>query len=385
MAMWQRPSAITLLAAHLRGELERGRWTGRMPGVILLARELGAARKTVEGALRELECDGLLESQGHGRGRVIVAPQSDGREPPPQRGLRVGILPYEPADRGLSYMIALQHRLEEAGHMADFTRKTLVDLRQDVERVAALVHGNKADAGVVMSGSQDVLEWFADQPVPTFALFGRRRSVSIAGGGPDKVPAMREVVRRLHGLGHRRIVLFVRSERRKPQPGAFERAFLEELEAQGISTGPYHLPDWTETPEGLLQTLDRLYATTPPSALILDEPFLFAAAQHHLAQRGILAPRDVSLVCCDPPGSGLTWLRPSMSHIRWDHRPVVRRVLQWTANVSQGKKDVRQIDSVAEFVEGGTIGPAPDRQAVCGKRQAPVEFRPPTPLRASWR
>lgn len=358
MAIWQRPSAVSLLAAHLRGEIERGRWTGRMPGVIRLARELGAARKTVEGALRELERDGLLKAQGHGRGRVIPAVGSEGDGPPRQSGMRIGILLYEPADRGLHYLIELQHRLEEAGHVVAFARKSLLGLGRAVNRVSAYVEDHPADAWVVSGGPRELLEWFTARQLPVFALFGRRRGLPIAGGGPDKGPAMREVVRRLHGLGHRRIVLYVRGERRKPQPGAQERAFLEELETLGISTGAYHLPDWTETPEGFLKSLDRLHLATPPSALIFDGAFMFAAAQQWLAQQGILAPEKVSLACCDPPGSELNWLRPSMAHILWDHQPVVRRIVQWATNLSRGKKDIRQIESVAEFVEGGTIGPA---------------------------
>jgi DNA-binding LacI/PurR family transcriptional regulator len=182
--------------------------------------------------------------------------------------------------------------------------------------------------------------------------------VKIAGAGPDKVPAMREVVRRLCALGHRRMVLFVRGERRKPQPGAMERAFLEELDARGISTGAYHLPDWEETAEGFLRCLDGLFRSTPPTALVFDEVFLFAAAQQHLAQRGMLAPRDVSLVCCDPPDASLSWVRPVAAHMRWDNRRLVRRISQWVANVSRGRKDLRQTDIAAEFIEGGTIGPA---------------------------
>jgi hypothetical protein len=47
--------------------------------------------------------------------------------------------------------------------------------------------------------------------------------------------------------------------------------------------------------------------------------------------------------------------------IRWDYRPVVRRVVRWAANVSHGKDDRRQTLTKAEFVEGGTIGPAKGR------------------------
>lgn len=262
---------------------------------------------------------------------------------------------------GVSYMINLQYRLEEEGHVVFYTPKTLLDLQRNVDRVARMLEQSEADAWVVMSGSRAVLEWLQARPTPAFALFGRRREVAVAGGGPNKVPAMRGVVRRLVELGHNRIVFFVRSERRKPQPGAQERAFLEELEVQGISTGAYHLPDWEETAEGLLECLDGLFSVTPPTGLIFDEAFLFAAAQQHLAQKGILAPRDVSLVCCDPPEAALAWMRPSVAHIRWDHRPVVRRIVQWARNVSHGRKDLRQSETVAEFVDGGTIGPAKER------------------------
>lgn len=357
MAIWQRPTADTLLAAHLRGELERGRWSGKMPGVIRLARELGAARNTVESALRELEHEGFLVSQGPGSGRLIATAGAAKQT----TGLRIGILPYEAADRGQPHLILLQNQLKEAGHVAEFTQKTLLDLRRDMRRVAAMVERHDADAWVVVSGSKEVLEWFAKRPTPVFALFGRRRDVPIAAGGPDKAPTIREVVRRLCGLGHRRIVLFVRSERRLPEPGAKERAFLEEMERHGISTGPYHLPDWVETPEGFLRSLERLYGMTPPTALIFDESFLFTAALQCLTQRGILTPRDVSLICCDPPSEDLAWIRPSAAHIRWDHGSLVRRIIQWADNVSYGRKDLRQTETVAEFVDGGTIGPAKEK------------------------
>jgi DNA-binding LacI/PurR family transcriptional regulator len=354
MKIWQKPTAETLLAAHLRGELERGRWSGKMPGVILLARELGAARTTVERALRELEREGLLAAQGQGYGRVIVEADAAKR----RAGLRIRFLAYEASDRGTPYLIDMQTQLEAAGHVADFAQKTLLDMRRDVGRVAAMVEESEADAWAVVSGPQEVLEWFAARRVPAFALFGRRRGVPIAGGGPDKVPAMRTMVRSLCELGHRRIVLLVRSERRKPQPGGKERAFLEELAAHGIDTGAYHLPEWEETPEGFLDALERLFASTPPTALILDEGFLFVSARQHLAQAGILTPRDVSLVCCDLPDATLAWMRPGAAHIRWDHRPLVRRIVRWADHVSQGRKDLRQTDIQAEFVEGGTIGRA---------------------------
>lgn len=54
--------------------------------------------------------------------------------------------------------------------------------------------------------------------------------------------------------------------------------FLDKLEALGIPTGPYNLPDWDDTPEGLNQRLDSLFPHSPPTALIVAEaPLLHAA------------------------------------------------------------------------------------------------------------
>jgi DNA-binding LacI/PurR family transcriptional regulator len=351
MTLWQRPSAVSLLATHLRSELEGGRWSGRMPGVIRLARELGAARKTVETALRELEREGLLVPQGHGRGRLICRNQDSGAA----KGLRVAILCHDPLSISAGYIIELQHLLQEAGYTAFFSDKCLLDMKMDVKQVARMVQQTGADAWIVLGGSGGVLEWFVNHGAPAFALFGRWRNLPIAAAGPEKTGAFRQVVRRLVALGHRRIVLLALKARRLPQPGVPERAFLKELAAQGIETGAYHLPDWEESPEGLQELLESYFPISPPTAILVDEAYLFHAVKHHLAARGIRTPADVSLVCTDPDRT-FAWCRPSIAHIDWDHRPILRRVLRWAENVAHGTQDLRQTLTTAVFVDGDTIG-----------------------------
>jgi DNA-binding LacI/PurR family transcriptional regulator len=110
--------------------------------------------------------------------------------------------------------------------------------------------------------------------------------------------------------------------------------------------------------EGFECILDSLFRVTPPTALILDEPILFNAGFHHLARRGLRVPQDVSMVCTDVE-PGFAWCLPAITHIRWDYHPLVRRIVRWANNVARGKDDRRQSFSKAEYVEGGTIGPAP--------------------------
>ncbi len=346
-------SAAEQVADFLRKELLRGAWNGLMPGSDRLAAELGVGGNTVEAALRLLEKEGLLASQGRRRGRIIVAPGSGqvGRK------LRVAILVGEDSDRRLEYMVKLEHGLLEAGHKAFHLTQTLLgEFGMDVDRVAKIVAKTPADAWILVGGSREVLSWFCEQSTPTMAIFGRRRGLPMAGVGPDKPPACASATRVLIDLGHRRIVMLARRMRRLPEPGAPERAFLEELAVHGIPPGPYHLPDWEENIDGFHERLESLFRVTPPTALIIDEAPFFVAAQQYLAGRGLRVPEDVSLICTDADAT-FAWCRPSVAHIRWDSRPVVRRVLRWAVNISRGQVDLRQTLTPAEFVQGGTIGP----------------------------
>ena len=347
-------SGSAQVAAHLREGLSQGRWSGTLPGRQRLAVELGVSGKIVEAALVLLEREGLLTGNGPRRRREIVVMEGAAKPRP----LRMAILLYEPNNMRLHYIVGLQHLLIEAGHQVIFAPLSITELRFDVQRVASMVDKIQTDGWIVMAGPQEVLHWFAEQPTPAFALFGRRRTVSIAGIGPEHLPAMLTALRKLMEFGHRRIVLIVRPDRRLPQPGQLERALLAEMLAKGIPVGPYNLPNWDGTRDGLYRCLDALYQHTPPTAIVIDEIEVLFATQQYLARRGILAPEHVSLVCSESDPS-FDWLEPRITHIRWDSRPLTRRIVRWAANVAFGRDDRRANYTKAEFVEGGTIGPVP--------------------------
>jgi len=343
------------VAGHLRRELARGRWVGLMPGKHDLAAELAVNNKTVETALRQLEAEGLLLSQGAGRRRSIRT-----GERPLRNILRIAMLFSENTDLGLDYMVEMRHRLLKAGHAVQIAPRTIVDLRDDTGRLASMVRSTDADAWVVTGGSRSVLEWFAGRPEPAFALFGRRDGLPLAAAGPDKPSTYAAATRQLIELGHQRIVLMARPRRRLPEPGAPEKAFLATLAAHGLSVGEYHLPAWEETPKDFHRCLEELFRVTPPTAMIIDETSFFFATQQFLAKRGIRVPEDVSLVATDPDPA-FHWCRPSIAHITWHSGPLVQRIARWAANVSRGNHDSRQTFTKAEFVAGGTIGPARER------------------------
>jgi DNA-binding LacI/PurR family transcriptional regulator/DNA-binding transcriptional regulator YhcF (GntR family) len=353
MGMIRFMSRVEQVAVHLREELRAGRWKSEIPGRAELAAELGINATTVEEALRLLEKEGILIPQGAGRRRKIVLP--DDAAP---RALRVCFLAFINQEQSDTAMLDLIHRVRAAGHMADFADQSLVGLSGNPQRLERCVRKAAADAWVVQSGSRDVLGWFAESGVPTFALFGRMRGVPIAGVKPDKVAAQTIIIRRLVELGHRRIVQVVSPERVTPTPAFLERSFLEELNAAGISTGPYNLAVWDGTKKGFYERLDALFRHTPPTALLFHAVTMFLAAQGHLARRGIHAPEHVSVVCYDPD-ERFAFFEPSPAHIQWTFDDQSRRVMRWIENIASGKDDRRQTFTKATFVEGGTIGPVP--------------------------
>lgn len=341
------------VVAKLRDELTKGRWTGVMPGRERLARDWKVSGKTIEAAMNFLEKEGLLERQGAGKRRRIALCEAT----PSSRELRVGILVGEAGILRRDFHVELRHELEKAGRSVIYAPKHMLELGMDVNRIAQMVRGVEVDAWIVNAGSREVLEWFSAQPLPVFALFGRRRGLGIAGAGPHLIPALRAVVRRMVELGHRRIVFLARKRQRVPLLSALTEAYLEELKALGIETGPYNLPDWDEDTHGLQRCLGSLFQVSPPTALILDEPALYFASTQFLMNQGIRVPRDVSLACTDHDPH-FAWCKPSVAQIRWNSSLVAKRILRWTNHLIKGQPDRHLSFFKTKFIEGETIGPA---------------------------
>ncbi len=350
MATLNLSTKSSQLADHLRKELFRGRWRELMPGRDTLASELSASPKIVAMALELLENEGLLRSQGPGRRRIIIKLAQN-----MNRALRIGILLPDRHDAKLDFIVDLKHRLEEEGLHPFILTNELSRKTGESRKLASITAKSSADAWILMSASHDALEWFTRQAIPTFALFGRRYRLPIAATGPDKDHAMRVATRRLLQLGHRRIVMIAQSERRLPQPGLGERAYLEELEKEGIKTSAYNLPDWKESAKGLQERIESMFSITPPTAIIVDGPPLFLSVQQHIARLGYRIPEDVSLICTDG-NPFFDWQYPTIAHLQWDSRPWVKHAVKWAKDISKGKTNLQKHVTKCVFVEGGTIG-----------------------------
>lgn len=340
---------------HLRKGIQEGRWSGRLPGVVRLAKECDVSTGVVRSALRRLEVEGVISSRGLGRSRSVMSPEEGGA---PLSALRVAILLYDSIGETSTILWEIQRNLEFTGYVVTIAEKSQNQLNFNLKNITRMVETTPADAWIVSAGSRELLTWFADQKIPSLALYGRSNGLALARTGPDKLPAYLDATRQVIALGHRRIVMITRAGRRKPVPGTLERLILAEMRANGIATGPYNLPDWEETPAGLNTLLENLFRTTPPTTLIIDEFPKLIATMQFLANHQIDIPGQVSLIFADFD-KALDWCYPDIAQMKWDTSLVIRRVIRWVTAVRKGNPDRKTINVPANFVSGGSIGPVP--------------------------
>ncbi len=373
MKTLRRRSLVDQTIDHLHDAFRTGRWTGRLPGVLRLSEELGVSRDTIREAVRVLEKNGALKSSGAGRSRTIVVGQDVNA---PRRTLRVGLLLSCPMRLDNSHsqelLLSIKHHVEHAGHSIVSCPVHVNDMGGDVSRIARAIHAMHADAWIVYAGPHQVFEWFATTSLPVLAIGGRFQGLPVASTRTSLETAMGDAVDALIERGHQRIVLIAQTVWRKPSLGFASHAFMERLRHYGLKPDVrYNVPDWNETAEGLQKLLKALFLSTPPTALLLNEPTQTVPTLTFLAGRGLRVPEHVSVINL-LPDPVLTWCRPELAHFDWPLHPHVHRTVRWVDDLAHGRLDTSSTTFPAKFVPAGTIGKAPSPRRSHGSAKPPA-------------
>jgi len=351
-----RPSLVDHVLAQLREGIRTGQWAGKLPGVTKLAAEYEVSHGTLRTALTRLEREGEITPGGNGRNRMVAVQTSVAVK----RHLCVTVLLDEKLEdeyTGLQLaMTQLQRNLEGEGHTLRIADKSQRTLKHDLGRIKRYAGSHPSDIWLVVGGSKEVLTWFAEQSVPTIALGGRCIKVPIASVGRDIQEALRAACKHLIAMHHTRIILVGPRNILSPESNLYQ-IFAGELAAGGVTLSNYYLPKWDETPSGLYALLEETFRFTPPTALIVATSTWLVSVLAFLAQRKLLVPADVSVICMTSDVVP-AWRRPLIAHFKSDEDAVVRRIVDWVNAVASGLADRKYIPCHSVFVAGESIGPA---------------------------
>lgn len=361
MAKFRRASLVDQTAAFLREGMRTGRWKARLPGVRALAEELDVSRRTLLAATKILREEGRLDAKSPGVAHTIVDRAAEDRtEQPP---LRIAMLIPGALERHNSHIRELLLRIltqtRADGHDAFIVATPAGKDQHKTGYLDKLVKEAKADAWLVQSGSLETLDWFLRKRIPMLAMGGRSNDLPIASASFPVAEPMRTLVRRLAGLGHRRIVLIVSDLTRRPTFSPMLTAYRDELAACGITPGEYNAPDWDETPEGLEALMQSLFAVTPPTAIICWHLNVTVGVLSFFARKGLRAPEDASLFFCGDDPS-LAWHVPGMqmAHFDFDEDARIKHIRRWVEDLSNGRLQNHAYEKPVGIIEGTTIGPA---------------------------
>ncbi|MBN8456905.1 MAG: LacI family DNA-binding transcriptional regulator [Verrucomicrobia bacterium] len=231
------------------------------------------------------------------------------------------------------------------------------DLGNKLSRITRMVEAAKADAWVVYAAPNEVIRWFSSHSAPALAMGRVPGGLQMASAITDLSEALHAAVRELTRHGHRRIVAVSPESWRVPEPSNTAKRFLTAMKANGHQPSNYNLPNWECTPAGLENLLNSLFQITPPTALLFVDPAACVAALGFLGRRGLLIPRDVSILCMTS-GPMFDLLPQRLAHFEWPIDSHIHRIVRWVGRVAMGEIEKQETIFPAIFHPGETIGPA---------------------------
>ncbi len=288
------------IAAQLRAEMERGAWQEWLPSERDLSRTLQASRNTIRAALAQLKAEGFLRPH-RGLGNRIEPRRGPVAAPAEARS--VGVVIPEPIGRLRPHIALWIDELKDL-LIEEGLRLRLHEGRQYFQgkpdrALARLVGQHRHAAWVLTLSSEAMQRWFAARRLPCVVAGSVYPGVPLPCCDLDYRASCRHAAGVLLRLGHRRIALLNREERRAGDVDS-ELGFLEGAKsssrAEIRAEVAYHRDDAVSVGRALKRLLDQ---PAPPTAIVVCNSYAYLSAISWLAQRGLRVPRDLSLISRD--------------------------------------------------------------------------------------
>lgn len=228
-----------------------------------------------------------------------------------------------------------------------------------IETFRGLLRDGKADGFILQRAMCDDVrvKLLRDADVP-FVLFGRQTDAQgccwFDVRGED---AMRDAVRHLVGLGHRRIA-FINGGTQYAYAPLRLQGFMDGLGEAGLLADPRLMAQGAVTLDDGAAIADRLLAEpSPPTAIVCAVDFAALGVYRVAERRGLRVGRDLSVVAYDgiPEGTHVT---PPLTTFSVDNRAAGERLSSLLIRRIRGEAHADLRETVlATFLDRGSTGP----------------------------
>ena len=366
MPRYPKPPLAARVTDHLRNEIISGQRRGELSGIRLLMKEFRVSKSTMMFALRGLEESGFLHPAEPGRARKILPVKGQGTIVSANRPSRVIMITHRPKDRlyktDLDMLTNIKKKIIHARRSFECVSFPQILQASGVDGLNELLFRHPADLYLVVRAHQQCATWLAQSSVPVIFLGGDLTQECQPRVSYQLEEMVSPVIEKLVQLGHHRIVYMQPEEyfSESPETSSQSQIIQKLLMENGVAASPFHCPQWGTSRDDFWENLKR-YKLTPPTALILSEPWMITLCFSFFIRYGFRYPEDISLVCLERS--------PLFADCYPEISCVIKSIGNYTSKVMsqidqillKGRnKPQRSIIEVTMFHETGSIGLSSD-------------------------
>lgn len=254
---------------------------------------------------------------------------------------------------------ALQRRLAESRYQLLIATNDYSPETEESQALNLLTRG--ADALVLCGTGQrpSLLARLRARAVPAVHVMSWPPPPGMACVGYDNAQAMRQVVRYLLDLGHRRIAMLAGITRDNDRAAARLAGVREALAAAGIGLPPQRVVERRYAIAAARDGLRRLLqASPPPTAVVCGNDVLAFGALFEAQRLGVEVPGQLSIVGFDDLDLA-SHLQPSLTTVRVPAEAMWRQAADVVLALLRGEPPPPASEIEVSLVLRGSTGPAP--------------------------
>lgn len=362
-----RPSLVEHTAGLLRDGIQKGVWTGTLPGERELSAQLRVSRPTLRASLLLLEPDYLGKSK-QGKSRIILPSNAASAG---QSSNLIGLLTpvplHEIVPSASIWLDALRAYLAGAGYELQIHTLRKCFLQRPDGQLKNLTTQVKAAVWVVFLGTAAIQRWFSENKIHCVTSGSLHAGIPLSSVDIDHRATCRHAAAQFLTRGHRSIVFLRQGPRVAAGDLESERGFLEAF-TQERSAVPL-VAEHDGTPSGIRRKLRATLKLSPkPTGFLVARTMPTITVASELMRRGILIPTKAAIIARDSDPA-LSYFSPTIARYQVDATAFAKRLGKAVLRHARGTStSLTQTKLMPTFVEGeslGSLNPSENSSILC--------------------